>query len=113
MSNQILSYYFNFITPTDIRIKGTRIGIETILSEYLDCGKTPEEIAQIYPSVSLEQVYVTILYYLQNQETISQYMKNWIEHGHQMREQQRLNPPPVSEKLRELRVKRQAINFKK
>ncbi len=35
-------------------------------------------------------------------------MKNWIEHGHIMREQQRLNPPPVSEKLRQLRIERQA-----
>ncbi|WP_318284265.1 MULTISPECIES: hypothetical protein [Brasilonema] len=35
-------------------------------------------------------------------------MKNWIEHGHTMREEQRLNPPPVSEKLRQLRAERKA-----
>jgi len=34
-------------------------------------------------------------------------MKNWIEHGHRMREEQRLNPPPVSDKLRQLRTERQ------
>ncbi|MHC5937838.1 DUF433 domain-containing protein [Nostoc sp.] len=44
----------------------------------MDCGRSPEEIAQIYKSISLEQVYATILYYLQNKQTISAYMKNWI-----------------------------------
>jgi uncharacterized protein (DUF433 family) len=100
--------YFNFLSHGDIRLKNSRIGIENILYEYIDCGRSPEEIAQIYQSISLEEVYATILYYLQNQETVSAYMKNWLEHGHRMREQQRLNPPPISEKLRQLRVARQA-----
>jgi uncharacterized protein (DUF433 family) len=100
--------YFNFLTPSDIRLKESRIGIETILYEYIDRGHTPEEIAQTYTSLTLEQVYATILYYLQNKETISDYMKNWIEHGHRMREQQRLNPLPVSQKLRQLRAERKA-----
>ena len=108
MSTTQLIDYFNFLTPDDIRLKGTRIGIETILYEYIDRSRTPEEIAQTYPSLTLEQVYATILYYLQNKETISNYIKNWIEHGHKMREQQRLTPPPVSEKLRQLRAARQA-----
>lgn len=100
--------YFNFLRPDDIRIKGTRIGIETILYEYLDRGFTPEEIAQTYSSLTLEQVYATILYYLQNKDEIGTYMQNWKEHGDKMREQQRLNPPPVSEKLRQLRAERKA-----
>ncbi|MBE9126501.1 MULTISPECIES: DUF433 domain-containing protein [unclassified Coleofasciculus] len=108
MSTKQLTDYFNFLTPGDIRLKGSRIGIETILYEYIDRGHTPEEIAQTYTTLTLEQVYATILYYLQNKETISAYMKNWIEHGHRMREQQRLNSPPVSEKLRQLRAERKA-----
>lgn len=89
--------YFNFLGPGDIRLKGSRIGIETILYEYIDRGRSPEEIAQTYTSITLEQVHATILYYLQNQETVSEYMTNWIEHGHRMREEQRRNPPPASE----------------
>jgi hypothetical protein len=30
-----LESYFNFLAPDDIRIQGTRIGIETILYEYI------------------------------------------------------------------------------
>ena len=58
-----LEDYFNFLAPDDIRLKGTRVGIETILYEYIYRARTPEEIAQIYPTVTLEQVYATILYY--------------------------------------------------
>jgi len=108
MSTKQITEYFNFLSPGDIRLKDSRIGIETILYEYIDCGRSPEEIAQIYQSISLEQVYATILYYLQNKETVSAYMKNWIEHGHKMREQQRLNPPPASDKLRQFRTERKA-----
>lgn len=106
MSTQNLSDYFNFLNPTDIRLKDTRIGIETILYEYIDCSRSPEEIAQIYSSLTLEQVYATILYYLQNQTKVSEYLKKWLEHGHLMREKQRLNPLPVSDKLRQLRQER-------
>lgn len=103
-----LENYFDFLSPDDIRIKGSRIGIETILYEYLFRARTPEEIAKIYTSLTLEQVYATILYYLHNKEQINQYMTEWLEWGDRMREEQRLNPPPVAEKLRKLRVERDA-----
>ena len=109
MSTSQIENYFNFLTPDDIRLKDTRIGIETILCEYIDRGLTPEEITQVYSSLTLEQVYATILYYLQNREEISNYLKNWREHGNKMREQQRLNPPPVSLKLKELRRERKTM----
>ena len=41
--------YFDFLSPDDIRIKGTRIGIETVLDDYLG-GSSPEEIAARYRS---------------------------------------------------------------
>ena len=63
--------YFNFLAENDIRIKGTRIGIETVLDEYIHNGKTAEAIADRYHTVTLEQVYATILYYLQNREKLA------------------------------------------
>ena len=55
--------YFEFLSPDDIRIKGTRVGIETVLDDYLG-GASPEEIAARYRTLTLEQVYATITYYL-------------------------------------------------
>ena len=104
-----LEDYFNFLSPEDIRIKGTRVGIETVLYDFIHQCRTPEEIAQSYRTLELEQVYATILYYLHNKEAVSAYLTNWIEHGRRMREEQKRNPPPVSEKLRKLRVERRAM----
>lgn len=109
MTTKNLEDYFYVVSENDIRLQGTRIGIETILNEYINCGYSPEEIAQTYPSLTLEQVYATILYYLQNQEIISDYLKKWLQHGYIMREQQRKNPPLFSERLKQLRKERQKI----
>jgi uncharacterized protein (DUF433 family) len=103
-----LEDYFEFLSPNDIRLKGHRIGIETILYEYLLKAKNPEDIAQIYTSLTLEEVYATILYYLHNKETVNQYIENWLEWGHQQREKQRLNPTPVIEKLKQYKAQRLA-----
>ena len=103
-----LEDYFNVLAPNDIRIQGTRVGIETILYDYIHRARTPEEIAQTYPSVTLEQVYATILYYLHNRETVSQYVADWLEWGQQQRQAQELNPPPGILRLRKLKAEQNA-----
>lgn len=102
----MLEQYFIFLAPDDIRLQGTRIGIETILYDYIYRSHTPEEIAKTYPSLNLEQVYATILYYLHNQEEVSQYIANWLEWGYQMREQQKQNPYRNASKIRQIRAER-------
>ena len=39
-----LDDYLDFLAPNDIRLKGHRIGIETILLDYLELGLFPEDI---------------------------------------------------------------------
>ena len=102
-----LESYFDFLAPDDIRIKETRIGIETILYDYLHRGQSPEDIAARYPSVTLEQVYATITYYLHHRETVNTYLEDWLAHDQRMREAQQQNPPPVVIKLRTLAAQRQ------
>jgi uncharacterized protein (DUF433 family) len=99
-----LEDYFEEHGPGDIRIKGHRVGIETILHDYLARSISPEEIAENYPSLTLEQVYATILYYLHDQERIGAYLEAWLEHGRRMRAEQERNPPPVIARLRQLKV---------
>jgi len=103
-----LEDYFDFQRLDDIRVKGTRIGIETILFDFIHRARTPEEIAQTYPSLNLEQVYATILYYLHNQEALSQYVANWLESSHQQWKTQQLNPTPTMLRLRKLRAEQEA-----
>ena len=66
--------YFDFIADTAIRIRGTRVGIETVIDAYR-AGAAPEEILIRYPALSLQQIYVTIAYYLMNQERLDTYVR--------------------------------------
>jgi uncharacterized protein (DUF433 family) len=68
-----LENYFEFIEDQAIRIAGTRVGIETVLRDYQE-GASPEEIVLHYPTLSLDQVYATITYYLANREKIQDYL---------------------------------------
>ncbi len=99
-----LNEYFDFLAADDIRIKGHRIGIETVLFEYVHRERTAEEIQALYPTLSLAEVYATILYYLQNSETVSEYLENWLAWSHQQRKQQAANPHPASARLRQLKA---------
>ncbi len=98
-----LEDYFNFLAPDDIRLKGSRIGIESVLLQYIHREKTPEEIVRRFPTLSLEQVYACILYYLHNKEAMDAYITDYIEWGRRMREEQERNPSPAVLRLRELR----------
>jgi uncharacterized protein (DUF433 family) len=101
-----LEDYFDFQAPNDIRLKGTRVGIERILYDYIHRGWSPEQIEETYQhALTLEQVYATITYYLHNKEEISQYLTEWIEHGNRMRAEQAKNPDPTALRLREIRKK--------
>src|SRR5437764_7280805 len=103
-----LEDYFVVLAENDIRIKGTRIGIETVLYDFIHRLRSPEEIANTYPSLTLEQVYATILYYLHNKEAVSKYLADWMEWGREMRRQQAANPSPEIQRLRKIKAERQA-----
>ena len=94
--------YFNFLAEDDIRIKGTRIGIESVLYEYIHNSQTPEAIADNYYTLTLEQVYATILYYLQNREKVGAYLEDYLEYCRTAREEYEKNPPPGVVRLRQL-----------
>jgi uncharacterized protein (DUF433 family) len=99
-----LEDYFDFLAPDDIRIKGHRIGIESILYEHIHREQSPEEIQRRFPTLTLEQVYAAILYYLHNRDRLDAYITDWLEWGERMRRDQDRNPPPFVTRLRRLRA---------
>lgn len=68
-TTMLLENYFEFLSENDIRIKGHRLGIDTVLEPFLN-GFSPETIAQDYPELSLEEIYATITYYFHRQTEI-------------------------------------------
>jgi uncharacterized protein (DUF433 family) len=108
-----LEEYFDFLAPNDIRLKGHRIGIETILYEYIHRARTPEEIAEIYTTLSLEQVYATILYYLHYHEQVRAYLTEWLEYSDRMYAEQQRNPTPAMLRLRKIKAEREVAKNNK
>ena len=97
-----LEDYFDFLAPNDIRVKGTRVGIEIILFDYLELGLFPEQIAARYRTLSLEQVYATLTYYWRNREQMDAYLRSVDEEIERQRREQDLHPTPAVQRLREL-----------
>ena len=105
----LMENYFDFPNPDDIRIKGTRVGIETVLDDYLG-GASPEEIAARYRTLTLEQVYATITYYLHKQDEIDKYLERWRAYTEAAWQEQQRNPPEFVQELRErIQRKRQMV----
>lgn len=101
-----LEDYFEFLSPDDTRIKGHRIGIDDVLYYYLE-GYTPEEIAANLPSLSLEEIHVTITYYLRNCSEVDAYLSRLTAWREQHYREWAANPPPVVQRLRALRAQRE------
>jgi uncharacterized protein (DUF433 family) len=101
-----MNEYFDFLDQDDIRIKGTRVGIETVLEDYLNAS-SPEEIAIRYPTLTLEQVYATITYYLHHQPAIDRYLERWRRYSEESWKNQQKYPSPAVKRLRQLKRQRQ------
>jgi uncharacterized protein (DUF433 family) len=98
-----LEDYFDFLAPLDIRVKGTRVGIETILTEYLENKRTAEEIATEYPALTHEQIYATLTYYWHAPERWQQYLRLVDADYARQRSEQDRNPPPGVRRVKALR----------
>jgi len=96
----LLENYFNFISETCIRIKDTRVNIEYVLWDY-EKGVSPEEICQRYHSLTLEQIYATILYYLANKIVIKHYLDQVKQRDQEAEEEWDRNPPADAIALKE------------
>jgi uncharacterized protein (DUF433 family) len=90
-----------------IRLKGTRIGIEFIIHPYLQ-GDSPERIYQGYRhSLSLEQVYAAITYYLGNKSRLDEYLKKGKEiEDYHYQEHLKKGTSAAEKKLRNLKAAR-------
>ena len=105
-----LENMFEFINPTAIRIKGTRVGIEIVIEQFLK-GADPREIQRLYPNLTLEQIYVTITYYLLNKKKIDAYIAEGIKHAEAAYEEQIKNPSPGVKRLMKIKAELEAQGY--
>lgn len=106
----VVEGYFEFLDSGEIRVKGTRVGVEIIIRDYLE-GAGPEEIVLRYPTLSLEQVHATILYYLRNSDGMNQYLEECWQQGKKAWQEQQRHPSEFVRTLRK-RIETQRSHLK-
>jgi uncharacterized protein (DUF433 family) len=75
---------------------GSRVSLESVIYEFLD-GASPEAIVDNFPTLSLEQVYGAITFYLANRPE----MDGYLVETEKLWENARNNQPPLPAGLRE------------
>lgn len=90
------------------RVAGSRVSLESIVYEFLD-GASPEGIADDFPTLTLEQVYGAITYYLAHRSEIDSYLKaEQVEFEAQREEARKRNPrlyKQLEDAMRALKVR--------
>ena len=75
-------------------VVGSRVSLESIIYEFLD-GASPESIVKNFPSLTLEQVYGVITFYLANRPEMDAYLAE----TEKLWEEARKNQDPTSAEL--------------
>ena len=95
-------HYIEVFSDDDVRLRGTRVGIEHILWAYLD-GMLGEEIAMEFPTIPLEQIHGLIAYYLRHKKQVDEYMcRQKTQTRREQNNQRRKTQPEVVKRLRNL-----------
>lgn len=84
------------------RIAGSRVSLDSVVHAYWD-GKSPEAIAEEFPSLSAEQVYGAVAFYLRNKQEIDQYLSHQGDKWQQFATRSREQHGPLLERLRNRR----------
>lgn len=68
-----------------MRVSDTRVLLDLIVYAYHQ-GETPEHIVQMYPTLTLDQIYLAIGYYLRHRETVDTYIRQMEEEAERLRQ---------------------------
>jgi uncharacterized protein (DUF433 family) len=79
-------------------VAGTRVSLDSVVHAFWN-GQTAESIAQSFPTLSLEQVYGAITFYLGRREEIDRYLARRRADYDVAREEARVSDPAFYAKL--------------
>jgi uncharacterized protein (DUF433 family) len=83
-------------------LSGSRVSLESVVTLFRD-GASPEAIVDEFPTLSLEQVYGAITFYLAHQTKIDAYLADTERLWQQARKSQFPLPGPLRERLERVR----------
>ena len=84
------------------RITGSRVSLDSVVQAYWD-GQTPEGIVTLFPSLTLQQVYGAIAFYLHRRTEIDAYLAGQEARWEQLRQASETRNGPLLKRLREAR----------
>ena len=84
-----------------LRVGSLGASLDSVVIAFQE-GHSPETIQQLYPALSLEEVYGAVAYYLANRNEVDQYLKRQEQLWEQARQDTAQNPSPVVQRLRAL-----------
>jgi len=87
-------------------VEETRISLDSVVYAFLN-GESPENIAQNFPLLSLEQVYGAITFYLANRETVDAYLEEGESDLLRLQSACREKSPRLYQKLKAAKDQRQ------
>jgi uncharacterized protein (DUF433 family) len=67
-----------------IRVAETRVTLDTVVDNFMT-GASPEEIAQDFPVLHLDDVYAVLTYYLRHRNEVDSYLRERRERGKAIR----------------------------
>jgi uncharacterized protein (DUF433 family) len=79
-------------------VTGTRISLDSVVYAFLR-GESPEGIVESFPSLSLEQAYGAVAYYLAHQQSIDTYLQKGRADFERMRDESRRKHPALYARL--------------
>lgn len=85
-----------------MRVGNTRVMLDGVVASF-DQGLSAETIREQYPSLSLEDVYGAIAFYLGNRKLVEDYVKRQQAEWDEARRKSEETPNPVVERLRAMR----------
>ena len=89
------------------RVAGSRVSLDSLVYAFWD-GKSPETIAQSFPTLTLEQVYGAIAFYLGHRTEIDTYLQQGQRDYEAQRQATRAADPMFYQKMAEARRQMQS-----
>ena len=88
-----------------MRVGASRVMLDSIVASF-EQGHSAETIQQQYPSLSLEEVYGAIAWYLAHADEVAQYLQRQQAVWDQWRAKAAEQPSPVIQRLRALQARK-------
>ena len=97
--SEIVTMYVEPVAAGGWRVAGSRVSLDSVVVAYWE-GKSPEAIAEDFPTLSAEQVYGAIAFYLGNRSAVDTHLSQQDAKWQQFATQSRTQHGPLLERLR-------------